>query len=108
MFCQPTRVKKYESHIMTLAKFKEYCGTLGGYEADFLYLCWFITSFAEALKSPQWTFVGLRTALESDQHDPILRDIMRRCFVLSGRNIIGMIFRSGLVCYMHRWHGRCE
>ena len=65
------------------------CGNLGGYEADFLYICAFLSAFESPLKSPAWTFVGLRAALESPRYDPVLKNIMRRCFVLASRNIIG-------------------
>ena len=74
-----------------IEKFRELCGDLGGYESDFLYICSFITAFDAPLKSPTWSFVGLRTAFNMPSHDHVLRDIMRRCFVLAGRNIIGGI-----------------
>jgi hypothetical protein len=72
-----------------LEKFKEFCGSLGGYETDFMYVCSFLVAFAGPLKNPQWTFVGVRSSLEMQYHEPITRDVMRRCFVLAGRNIIG-------------------
>jgi hypothetical protein len=68
---------------------KALCGDLGGYEADFLYICTYLASFDGPLKSPPWTFVGLRSALESVRYDTLLKTIMRRCFVLASRNIIG-------------------
>jgi len=67
------------------------CGDLGGYEADFLYMCTFLSAFEGPMKSPEWTFVGLRGALESNRYDATLKNIMRRCFVLASRNIIGGI-----------------
>lgn len=72
-----------------LGKFRELCGDCGGYEGDFMFVCAFIVNMEVQLKSPQWTFIGLRTAFNLPVHDTTLRDIMRRCFVLSGRNIIG-------------------
>lgn len=78
----------FRSSIM-LDKFRELCGDCGGYEGDFMFVCAFISNMEPQLKSPQWTFIGLRTAFNLPVHDTTLRDIMRRCFVLSGRNIIG-------------------
>ena len=68
---------------------KTLCGDLGGYEADFLYICSFLSAYDGPMKSPDWTFVGLRSALESSKYDVTLKNIMRRCFVLASRNIIG-------------------
>ncbi len=70
-------------------QFKEFCGNLGGYEADFMCICSYLVAFATPLKNPPWTFIGLRSALDSNHHDSVIRDVMRRCFVLAGRNIIG-------------------
>ena len=72
-----------------MEELKELCGDLGGYEADFLYICTYLASLEGPLKSPAWTFVGLRSALESPRYDSLLKNIMRRCFVLASRNIIG-------------------
>lgn len=69
--------------------FEECCGNLGGYESDFLYLCSFVSFFNSRLKCPDWTFVGLRNALESPTHHPILREVLRKSLVLAGRSIIG-------------------
>lgn len=69
--------------------FEESCGDLGGYESDFLYLCSFFSFFHQRLKSPEWTFLGLRNALESSTYDNILRDVLRRCLGFAGRTIIG-------------------
>ena len=74
-----------------LEKFRDLVGDLGGYESDFLYMVSFISSFERQLKTPAWTFMSLRKALDSSKHDPLLRDIMRRCFALAGRPIIGGI-----------------
>lgn len=72
-----------------IEKLYELVGDSGGYEGDFLYIASFISTFSAPLKAPQWTFVGLRSAFESRMYDSMLRDIMRRCFVLGGRTIIG-------------------
>jgi hypothetical protein len=74
-----------------MEKFKQACADLGGYEADFLYMSAFVSCFLTQLKSPAWTFIGLRASLNISYHDSVLRDILRRCFTLAGRGIIGGI-----------------
>jgi hypothetical protein len=72
-----------------LEKLKELVGDLGGYESDFLFIASMVSAFPEQLKLPSWTFVGLRSALDSYGVDPALRDLVRRCFGMNGRPIIG-------------------